>query len=332
LFVEVGKMVKNLFTNPSALLESQQKTSAESPQPPTNDSERGIIATTALIYTTTRNCVRYAYDEIMYWREIKAVAKRLKEWHEDNKSIGDRIDKTWAKIIDGEDGWYGVLDNLVNITYDIDEYYKQAQKFDQIIAKTEWYYDQFSADKFYFQGDSLTPLFGAILPNTGQSLAFLDKQVRRLPYFDSLSLYSINTKSSDQPYSVQFAVDPDTAQLDIDRLRDALTLIASSTMSTSGAMKNWADVSAASLKEIDKKLKESEKQGILGPEFGASYYQLMNSNATNKSLYQNVAETKLGLTELGYKIFEISATRSQSITDMQHTMIMQNRLDSALSN
>jgi hypothetical protein len=153
-----------------------------------------------------------------------------------------------------------------------------------------------------------------------------------MPYFDSVPIYNIDTKPSDKPFNVQFAVDPDTAQLDIDRLRDALTLIASSTMSTSGAMKNWADVSAASLKEIDKKLEQSEKEGILAPEYAASYYQLLTSNATNKNLYQNVAEVKIGLTELGYKIFEISSSRSQNLNDLQHTMIMQTRLDSALSN
>lgn len=129
-------------------------------KPPTKN-EGGIISTLVLVYTKTRESVKFAYDEIQYFRKFKRDLDNVGNWF---RKTAEQVQKTYDV---GCRIWNEPTNVLVNlkrmeIIFDNtdDLIWNKPRELDRLIATAENSWDKF-AD-------------GLLVPHTEQTLDYLE--------------------------------------------------------------------------------------------------------------------------------------------------------------
>ena len=260
-----------------------------------SDEEKGILSTLVLIYTKTRNAVKFAYNEVMYFREMRQNFSDMQQWFDRVKNrtvaVWDKTSQLWTD----PKNVFVTLDRLEDIFNNIDyNAWAVPHELDRILARTELTYDDIS---------SSTKMTAAMFPNTDEVIQYIDEKFG----FDFLS--NVDKSDFEAINKRRTARQAKEYKFPEEDLVTASKLIAASTMATAEMHKNWAIQTSARMPKIDQSF-ESVK-GANGNELAACWYSIDETNANNKLLKNHLEELKLLQATLGIYVYESSNSMQQ---------------------
>lgn len=260
-------------------------------------NETGILGTMVLIYTKTRDAVKTAYNEVMYFKEMYNNYQQMKSWL---KRAQTRTTAIWDKASDlftDPKNVFVTLDRLVDIFDNIDyAVWAVPNELDHILAKTELTYDKIV--------DGIPS--GGMLPNTDEVIEYVDYKfgLNRLP--------PDTTDPITGKYVAQLtAAKVNGQQFPEEDMVTASRLIASSAMANAEMYRNWALQSSQNIPNTEKNF--ASVQSANGNSLAACWYAIEQTNANNKLLANHLNELKVYQAMLGIYIYEVSDQRTQEL-------------------
>lgn len=249
---------------------------------PPDKENKGIMATIALVYQTTRNAVRYAYDELMYIYElrdnVKAIGTFIEKTNDNAVSFYDYSSKLWTdpqNVIVTMRRLENIFDGAENLVF------QTTYGFDGALANAETAWDNAA-------GPVLMPQTDEILKHTGDMLT-------------TVKIHPINKEGSE--YSSQINLDKNSQDIKMMQLSVAL---ASDAIAKARAYQNWAIKATQNIGDIEKKFQDSKDNSVLATDMQALWYTLEGVNAKNKLLEHQISELTITSALLGVKVYELS--------------------------
>jgi len=260
--------------------------------------EKGILSTLVLVYTKTRDAVKFAYDEVMYFKEMKQNFTNMQAWFDRAKNRGEYIWDKSSELFTDPKNVFVTLERLENIFDHVDyAAWATPRELDKILAKTELTYDNIVTRSTEHAG---------LIPNTDEVLEHIDKKFgfNRLPSADDTTNEK-HIKKLDNLKTEGIRIFPE------EELVTASKLVAASSMSKSAAYQKWAVSTSGKLPELDKNF--SGVKGANGQELAACWYGIEQTNANNKLLANNLEELKVLQATLGVYLYEESDMRTKEL-------------------
>jgi hypothetical protein len=260
--------------------------------------EKGILSTLVLIYTKTRDAVKFCYDEVQYFKEMKHNFQNMQAWFERAKNRGEYIWDKSSELFTNPKNVFVTLDRLEDI-FDHIDYAAWAipRELDDILAKTELTYDNISTGGISSAG---------MIPNTDEALEYIDKKFG----------FNYLPEKSDKKYGkyVQKLDElkvKNARRFPEEELVTASRLVAASSMANSEMYRQWAIKTSNNIPQIDKNF--TGVKGANGQELASCWYMIEQANANNKLLLNNLEELKLLQATLGIYLYENSDYRTQEL-------------------
>lgn len=276
-------------------------TESENPNGNPTKEEESILGILVAGYSRIRTIVRYAYDEVIYFRELVNQAKRVKQWWENSKQIVGNIKDEGVRLKDGDVPWYEKVLSLRNIVDNIDDLtIGQAYEFDRIAASCENSFNRMVQDTFSFRGQTFNWTPGALVPNTDAIVNYFELKVLN----DSSSANGSMKlpPRSDVTYTDEKA-SIDSSFLET-KVRDALKYIAASAMARSNMYSTWEAKASQHKEGLDEQLEQFS--GSNKTEMVSSWYSLERINALGKLVDHSAQELKALQGLLGYEMYQTS--------------------------
>jgi len=292
--VLILSMVRPSFcdnTSAAGLIDRPQNMDAPS------KNETGILGTMVLIYTKTRDAVKDAYNEVMYFKEMYNNYQQMKNWL---KRAQTRTTNIWDKASDlftDPKNVFVTLDRLVDIFDNIDyAVWAVPNELDHILAKTEFTYDKIV--------DGIPS--GGMLPNTDEAIEYVDYKfgLNRLPP-------DTNDPVNGKYVAQLAAAKANGQQFPEEDMVTASRLIASSAMANAEMYRNWALQASQNIPNTEKNF--ASVQGANGNSLAACWYAIEQTNANNKLLANHLNELKVYQAMLGIYVYEVSDQRTQEL-------------------
>jgi len=257
--------------------------------------EKGILATIVLVYSKAREAVKYAYDEIMYWREIKTSYNTMKQWFDKTKRNAKSLFNESTKLFTDPKDVFTTLDRLEYI-FDGVEYmwWSVPEELDKHLLNLENDFDALQ-----------------LAPNTDEVISFIEttfeldqfknpdtKQNRTLAYIKKQEIPSQTLY--DNYYRFQ-----ETATI------EALKLVTSSAIAKSEMYKHWTEKAWAKIAETEKEF--ADVKGVNGLSMAGCWYAVEAGNVNNKVLYHNLEDTKMLQAMLSLYLFDMTKQRTAEL-------------------
>ncbi|MBN2436255.1 MAG: hypothetical protein JXK07_13400 [Spirochaetes bacterium] len=259
--------------------------------------EKGILSTLVLIYSKTRDAVKFAYDEVQYFKEMKHNFQNMQAWFDRAKNRGVYIWDKSSELFTNPENVFVTLDRLEDI-FDHIDYAAWAipRELDQILSETELTYDNIAG------GISSA----GMVPNTDATLEYIDKKFG----FNHLPEKS-DTKYGEYVKKLDELKDKSAIKFPEEELVTASRLVAASSMANSEMYRQWSIKTSNNIPQIDKNF--TGVKGANGQELAACWYMIEQSNANNKLLMNNLEELKILQATLGIYLYENSDYRTQEL-------------------
>lgn len=259
--------------------------------------EKGILSTLVLIYTKTRDAVRFAYDEVMYFKEMKRNFDNMHAWFERAKKRSEFIWDKSSELFTDPKNVFITLDRLEDIFDHIDyAVWAIPRELDNILSRTELTFDNIADGGEYTAG---------MFPNTDEVLDYIDDKFgfNYLPDKNS-STYSKHFKKLEN-------LSENNHTFPEQELVTASRLVIASSMSNSEMYKQWSVKTTGRIPGIDKNF--TNLKGANGQELAACWYTIEQTNANSKLLKNHLEELKVLQATLGLYLYEISDQRTQEL-------------------
>jgi hypothetical protein len=277
--------------------------------------ESGILSTLVLIYSKTRNAVKFAYNEVMYFKEMKQNFTNMQAWFDRATKRAECVWDKSSEIFTNPKDIFVTLDRMQDI-FDHIDYYTWAipDELDHILAKTEITYDDIVSGGTHTAG---------MIPNTDEVIDYIDKKFgfNYLPSKDD----SVNGKYVAR---LQDEKDKKGRRFPEEELVTASKLVAASSMSNAAMYKNWSI--NASIKSTQTESKFNNLKGANGNELAACWYAIEQSNANNKLLMNHLEDLKVLQATLGIYVYDISDLRTQELSFKNNFSDFSMSIDKAL--
>lgn len=260
--------------------------------------EKGILSTLVLVYTKTRDAVKFAYDEVMYFKEMKENFQSMHAWFDRAKNRGEYIWDKSSELFTDPTNVFVTLERLENIFDHVDyAAWATPRELDKILAKTEITYDNIVTRSTEHAG---------LVPNTDQALEYIDTRFgfNQLPS-ETDEVNGKHVKKLRELKENGMRVFPE------EELVTASKLVAASSMASSAAYQQWALKTSGKLPETDRKF--SGVKGANGQELAACWFGIEQTNSNNKLLANNLEELKVLQATLGVYLYEESDMRTQEL-------------------
>lgn len=263
--------------------------------------EKGILTTLVMIYTQTRNAVKFAYNEIMYYREMRQNFANMQSWFEKSKA---RVEYIWddaTQLMKNPKDVFYTLEKMQEIFDNID-YSVEAipNEIDLILAQTEITYDKsINGGNNYFQ---------TMLPNTDEVIKYVDNK---------LGFNVLDSNSSDPViagYAKRLAKDARDGKnvtFPEEELVNSAKIVAAAGMANAAMYRNWAVKAYGNIDSLDRKF--STVTGANGNEIAACWYAIDQTNANNKLLKNHLEDLKVLQATLGIGVYGMSDDRAQQL-------------------
>jgi hypothetical protein len=261
--------------------------------------EKGILGTLVMLYTKTRNAVKFAYNEVMYYREMRQNFSNMQKWFDRAKKRASNVwDETTQLIKDPKNVFY-TLEKMQEIFDNID-YAVEAipEELDNILAKTELTFDKIG---------SPTKEYAAMLPNTDEVLKYIDEKLG----FNYLS----NTADPEiAEYAKRRAQDQKNGSImnfPEEELVTSSKIVAASGMANAAMYQNWATKAYQNIDNTDNIF--ANVQGANGNDLAACWYSIDQTNSNNKLLRNHLEELRILQATLGIYAYQMSEDRMQQL-------------------
>ena len=260
--------------------------------------EKGILSTLVLIYTKTRDAVKFAYDEVQYFKDMHRNFKNMQAWFDRAKDRGEYLWDKSSELFTDPQNVFVTLDRLEDIFDHIDfAAWAVPRELDRILARTELTYDNIITG---------VPASAGMVPNTDEALEYIDSKFgfNYLPDSD-------NKKYGKYIRKIDAAKENGSALFPEEKIVQASKLVAASSMSNSSMYRQWALKTSQNIPRIDKNF--TGVKGANGQELAACWYTIEQNNANNKLLMNHLEELKVLQATLGVYLYETSTYRSNEL-------------------
>lgn len=271
--------------------------------PPTKE-EHGIMSTLVLVYTKTREAVKYAYNEVMYYREMRQNFTNMQEWFKKSLTRAENIwDKATQLYNNPKDIFY-TMEKMEDIFDNIDYAVQNVpNELDHILARTEYTFDK--------MGDASDLYLHTMIPNTDETIRFIDKKLG----FDKID--STSTDSLAAAYARRLAAIEKAGgnvHFPEEELVNSAKIVAAAGMANTAMYQAWAANTYGRIDSTDRKY--SGVSGANGNELAACWFAIDQTNANNKLLRNNLEDLKMFQATLGISVYEMSDERAQQLQAM----------------
>ncbi|MBN1292357.1 MAG: hypothetical protein JXB48_11005 [Candidatus Latescibacteria bacterium] len=260
--------------------------------------EKGILSTLVLIYTKTRDAVKFAYDEVQYFKDIHRNFKNMQAWFNRAKNRGEYIWDKSSELFTDPQNVFVTLDRLEDIFDHIDyTTWAVPRELDRILSRTEITYDNI-----------VTGMAGSagMVPNTDEALEYIDSKFG----FNYLSVKN-DKKYGKYIQKLDDAKEKGKTVFPEEEIVEASKQVAASSMSNSSMYRQWSLKTSQNIPQIDKNF--TGVKGANGQELAACWYTIEQNNANNKLLMNHLEELKVLQATLGVYLYESSKYRSQEL-------------------
>lgn len=279
------------FTSAEELINPPAKSAEET----SNKEEKGILATLILTYAKCRDNVKYAYDEIQYWKNMVKSYNQMEAWFKRNREKLENIKSKSREIITSKGDIFNKLERTEKLCDNIEDIaFNETRNFDHSLATFEKNYDSLASHE---------RIRGRMVPQTNDVLNKINS------FFPS--------------QNSEYSVDPKTMESFNDTMKEALfpeasianvsKLVAASTISKSEVYYGWSMGAISNIDSIDKKYKNIK--GINQKEFQAAWYCIEQTNANNFRIRHSIEEFKIYTALLGFDLWEQSYQRGNEINN-----------------
>ncbi len=261
--------------------------------------EGGILGTLLTIYTKTRNAVKFAYNEVMYYREMRQNFTNMQRWFDRAEQRAANVwDETTQLIKNPKDVFY-TLQKMQEIFDNID-YAVEAipDELDNILAKTELTFDNMG---------SPTKEYAGMLPNTDEVLKYIDAKLG----FDYLSDRTDPEIAAYAKRRAQDKKDGAIMSFPEEELVNSSKIVAASGMANAAMYQNWATKAYENIDSTDNKF--ANVQGANGNDLAACWYSIDQTNSNNKLLRNHLEELRILQATLGIYAYQMSEDRMQQL-------------------
>ena len=277
----------------------------------TTKGEKGILATMILIYTKTRNAVRYAYDEIQYWKNMKKSFDALKNWFERNKQLVHQIPVKAKLIFTGKESAFKKLEAAEQMFDLIEEVgIRGPREFDHLLSKVETNWDTIASHQ-----NKLMRRFNMLTPSTDQVADGLQRFFVSRGWVDSSSLTDMTASErarllADLERERNQMEDLDTVMPEV-QMQRVCELVSSSVLSKSEVYYAWAVNAVENADSVAAKFKRSGVSGVNATEVEIAWYGIETFQANSYRLRHGLEELKTYNALLGYDVWDLSLDRGE---------------------
>jgi hypothetical protein len=267
--------------------------------------EKGILSSMILIYTKTRDGVKYAYDEIQYWKNMKRTYDKMEDWFSRNKAKMQQAGNTFV-LLTTEKG--DVLSKFKKTEEFFDQIediaFKETREFDRNLASFEKSYDKMVEHE---------RIRGRMIPTTSDVL----NKVSTL-FSPESSTVIIDDNMSENERAIALARQKEENELAQKRseikessIYNVSKYVASSAMAKSEVYYGWSLTSLGGVENIADKYKNYK--GINQKEMQTAWYGIEQVNANNFRLRHSQEELKVYIAMLGLNTWQLSDQRGVEI-------------------
>jgi len=270
--------------------------------------EGGIMATMVSIYSVTREAVKFAYDEIIYFENMYQTYDKIKNWYKGNQARKGRIFDLADKIVNDPEDIFVTLRRMEEMFDEIDNLaLQQPYELDKILSGGEFWWDQMAARNNQYGT-------GLIVPNTQGVVDYIEGL-----FIQSSSITIPNSAESstdslkiEQLLKRKKLID-EIASMDMsnwpyERIRKAAFLIASTSLSTSSQYLTWSMYANNSMRENQKNFEGIK--GINGNLMKSAWWSIETNNSNNKEILHQIELLKNMTAILGVDVFMHSDTQN----------------------
>lgn len=259
--------------------------------------EKGILSTLVLIYTKTRDAVKFAYDEVMYFKEMRRNFENMQKWFDRARERTEYVwDKSSELFTDPQDVFV-TLQRLENIFDHIDyAVWVVPHELDRILARTELTYDNIVTG-----GQSSA----GMVPNTDEVLEYIDTK------FGFNHLPSEKDEENGKHVQKLARLKERGHRFPEEELVTASRLVLASSMANSEMYRQWAIKTSSKTPEKDANF--ATVKGANGQELAACWYAVEQTNANSRLLMNHLEELKVLQATVGLYLFDFSDTRTKEL-------------------
>jgi len=284
--------------------------------------EKGLMQAMVLMYTSTRNAVRDAYDEVMYWEGMKEAYKKIDKWFEANKVEYDVLDINNRQISVKKEHLWNRLIKMEAMFDGMDStIFLEARKFDRALSSIK---DK--RDSVTLKLDNNIKLSGA--PGVSYRVALrpyssidtstmtiseaMDSVAGKVDEF-YLTTAGIDKKiknehtPADVKKRMKAARDsvPDALLFDMTKMQIA------SSMARSEYYYAWSIKAMENIDTLEKKF--SDYKSISQIDAQTAWYRLESATAKNVKIRHSIEELKLYIASLGLDVNRKTQVRADAL-------------------
>lgn len=274
--------------------------------------EKGILSTLILMYTKTRNAVKYAYDEIQYWKSMKQTYDKMKMWFDRNGEKINQIASTAKKITTQKENVFEKLRRAESLFDQVEDVaFRESREFDRLITYMENDWDSLASHA------SRTKRF---LPDVAQVLGVIEGIAGKTPSSKEVS-DTIGVPEQEIKYIL-----PEQP------LVASSKYIAASTIASSEYYQGWSAHALENIDSIDQKFRGFNS--VNQKEMQAAWYEIEQANANNNRISHSLQELKTYIAVLGVDVWKTSEERGNELQSSyinkeksEHIISLRNRED-----
>jgi len=255
---------------------------------PPDKENKGIMATIALVYQTTREAVKFAYNELQYAYDVRDNVKALGAWFKKSResavTLYDYSSKLWTdpqNVFMTMKRMENIFDGAENLVF------STAYEFDAALSDIE---------------DSWDKAAGPVLfPQTDKILAYAEDMMI------SAKMLPNSVSEADKNSPVATVLDENDQDVKVLQLSIAL---AADAIAQSRAYSKWTEKEMENIGSIEKRFEDAEDESVVSKDMQALWYSIEKTNTQSKLLQHQTNELAVSTGLLGFKVYRLSQKKA----------------------
>jgi hypothetical protein len=290
----------------------------------TTKEETGILSSMISWYSQVRNAVKFAYDEVQYFKGVRNTWIDMQNWWKDSKARVQYLKKSVVEFPLDEGSIFMKLEKTEEIFDQVDDLaFRKTAVFDSIASTLEFYVDTLIENPYIdAKGRAHRVLFA---PTTDKIAAKLTQWSEKVPWQSvgkteayqrkkELADYSPNP---DKAYEIEIekenVYNKITHQAQDEQIIEISKEVAAHVLSNSKMYEQWAVQASRNAAGLEEKFKNADVKGLNATELQTAWWMLEQMNSTNKQIAHSEMELKAYVAALGIDIYETTEKRSAQI-------------------
>lgn len=283
--------------------------------------EQGLLEAMALMYASTRNAVRDAYDEVMYWQGLEKSFNKIDKWLSDNqreygdskianRQISMKKEHLWNRLIKMESMFDGMDSSI----------FYEARKFDRALSAIKDKRDSVTfklndnirnADISTYYRVERRP-YSAVDTSTNTTIEALDSVIGKIDeFYLTTSVVDKKLKNPDITYAVKQKIKATRDSVPDAQLFDMTKMQIASSMARSEYYYAWSLNAMENMDSLDDRF--ARYKSISQIDAQTAWYHLEAATAKNVKIRHSIEELKLYIANLGLDVNRNTQVRADAL-------------------